>query len=68
MSLSGEHRSAIRSWVEENWESYMDDADSLDEARDNMEANFQAECDLTHLSGGDLAEAIDFLEDTFYDQ
>ena len=68
MSLSSEDKSAIRSWVEENWESYMDDTDGLDDAKEYMEANFQDECGLNHLSGDALAEAVDFLEDVFYDQ
>ena len=46
----------------------MDDADDLDDARDSMEADFQAECGLNDLSGNDLAEAIDFLVYLFYDQ
>ena len=68
MALSSEDESAIRSWVEENWESYMDDADDLDDAKEDMETNFQAECALGHLSGGDLADAIDLMEDVFYEQ
>ena len=68
MALSSEQESAIRSWVEENWESYVDNADDLDEARDDMETNLQAECDLDHLGAHDLDEAIDFMDDVFYEQ
>ena len=30
--------------------------------------NFQVECGLDDLSGSDLAEAEDFMEDVFYEQ
>ena len=68
MSLSSEHRSAIRSWVEENLESYVDNAPDLDDARDDMEADFQLACGLDDLGMDDLVEAIDLLEDIFYNQ
>ena len=68
MSLSSEQESVIRSWVEENWESYVDDAGNLVDARDDMETNLQAECDLDHLGAHDLDEAINLMEDVFYEQ
>ena len=68
MALSSEQESVIRSWVEENWESYVDDAGNLVDAKEDMETNLQAECDLDHLGAHDLDEAINLMEDVFYEQ
>ena len=68
MSLSSEHKSTIRSWVEDRWGSYVDDVNCLDDAKEDMVADLQIECELGHLGGGDLDEAIDFMEDVFDEQ
>ena len=68
MALTSEQESTIRLWVEENWESYTDDADDLDDAKENMVADFQSECDLEHLGAHDLDEAVNLVEDVFYEQ
>ena len=68
LALSSENKTTIRSWVEENWESYMDNARNWDDAKEDMLTNFQNECGLDDLSGSDFAEAEDFMEDVFYEQ
>ena len=40
----------------------------LDDAKSDMEADLQGECDLEHLGLHDIDEAIEYMEDVFDEQ